>query len=1593
MPDKDSTTKFKVDISELKKEFREAQRQIQLVNSEFKAATAGMGKWSDSADGLGAKIKQLNGVLEAEESKLNSLQSQYKMIAAAEGESSKGAQELMIKINNQKAAVEKVRSSIGYYSDKLSDLKNESNQAETATDKLRNAINEQESELESLKSKYSNLVIEQGKSSKEAKDTAKEIQKLSSELQQNKTALNEAESAADKFDKSLDDMGDSADNAGDGFTVMKGAIANLVADGIQKLVGSLKDFALESDGAYKNFQAQTGASTEEMKKFRKEIDELYKNNYGESLQDIGDKMAYVKQVTGETDPSKIKELTENAIALEDTFGSDFNETLRGVQNLMNHFGISAEEAFDLFAKGSQEGLDYTDELGDNVAEYGGNFKQAGYSAEEYFQLLANGTKNGAYNLDKVNDSINEVKNRLGDGTIEKNIKTFSKGTQTAFKNWQSGKGTMKDVIDSIVKDINGCTDEQKALNMAATAFGTMGEDANLKVVKSLTSTGNAFKDVKGTMEDVKKVRYEDVKDQFSQLGRTVQMDLIAPLAQKALPTVKEFVTWCTTHLNSIIPIATTVGAVMATIFTVNKIATFISSLKTLTTTFGLVSTGATGAAGATSLLGAAMAALPYVAVAAGIAALVGAFAYYNQKQSEAIEKEYGLSKAQKQSIQNAKELKSAYDETNNARNQSMQSASSEYGYLSQLKSEYNGLIDSNGKVKKGYEDRANFILNQLAQSLGVEVSQIQKVINKNGELGKSIDTLIQKKKAEAILSANESAYTEAIQKRGQALTTYQSNLTTLDQAEQKYNQTKDKAKQIMEVYNATLKSNPEAAAAYYNANSKIIEANDKAKKSYEKAKKGVKDSEAAYVGYNSTIQNYEGLSSAIITGDSKKIASALTNMEHNFITAETGTKSSLQKQVKNMESNYSSLKKAIDNNTPGVTQKMVNQAKSMVNKSKKELDKFKSKASSSGKSGGKAYAEGVGSQANNAKKNGNKLGKSSDSGAKDGGKGLKKTGAKGGEDYASGVGSKASEAESKGKTIGKKAKEGAGSVDATSSGKNFSQGYIDGMGSLGSSIWTAAKNLAKKALDGLKKGQKEGSPSKLTRQSGVFFGEGYNNGINEMLKTVTKSATNMGVKAYKSLREAQQEGSPSKLTYKSGVNFSKGYINGIASQEKNIQKAVSKVVTGAVQKAMDLKGFDFSSSTSKASSAFSEALSSKITYTTNKMSYQNEQQIKKFDSTISTYQSKLDKVRKKYDKTKNKATKKSLKKQIDSYKKVISEQTKFKTAYENASSQMLSEFNTAMSNYQTQAQSLIDSTINGIATNYQAKYDDLISKQDTLISKLKSAGDLFEVSGAGIMTVNDIKQQTQDIKDYAAKLEKIKSKVSADLFDQIASYDMDQGGAFMDRLLALSDADLKAYSNAYDEKMKTSESLAKNIYKSDFDKVAKGYSDAVEKAFKNLPTKLEKLGNQAMKGFVNGLTTNTNFMSKSVKTLVKGMVNQFKKELKIHSPSKVMAVIGDYTGQGFGEGLLDSVKQVQKNAKEFIASVTTPLDNVQTSIGDMRKNVRENTPTGTTQQNQTIVNNYNLVQNNTSPKSLSALDTYRARRQQVSMVKAMTQPV
>ena len=58
----------------------------------------------------------------------------------------------------------------------------------------------------------------------------------------------------------------------------------------------------------------------------------------------------------------------------------------------------------------------------------------------------------------------------------------------------------------------------------------------------------------------------------------------------------------------------------------------------------------------------------------------------------------------------------------------------------------------------------------------------------------------------------------------------------------------------------------------------------------ERLNKVLADNESAYVKCATTIQNYEGITGAIVSGDAEQIDKALAMATNSFQTAETGTK-------------------------------------------------------------------------------------------------------------------------------------------------------------------------------------------------------------------------------------------------------------------------------------------------------------------------------------------------------------------------------------------------------------------------------------------------------------------------------------------------------------------------------------------------------------------------------------------------------------------------------------------------------------------------------------------------------------------------------
>lgn len=631
----ETTMRYNADISGLKKGLADANRQIRLANAQFSAASSAMDNWSSSADGLTAKISQLEAVQDAENKKLQLLQQQYDLTAAAMGENSTEAQELLIQINRQQTNINRVNSELNNYRSQLDQVANTTDDAGDAAennvsayDRLSNTITDQEAELKRLQDEYKNYVVEGNGASEEARRLAGEISDLSGDLDANRTALNNADSAADNLAGSMDDAGGSTETLSDGFTVLKGAIADLVADGIKWCIDSLKDLMTASDEAFNTFQTKTGTSTEAMAEFEDQISELYKNNYGESLNDVADAMAEVAQTSKETDPSKIQELTKNAIILRDTFGFEINETMRAANMLMDQFGMTGDEAFNLIAQGAQNGLNKNGDLLDSINEYSVHYKQLGFTGEEFFNSLENGAAAGTFSVDKLGDAMKEFGIRAKD-TATSTDEAYAMLNMDADEmrarfaaGGESAQQAMGDVLTTLFSMDDAVTQNQAGVNL----FGTMWEDLGIDGVKALTDIIGSADATKNTLEDIDAIKYNDLGNAFEEIKRIISVDLLQPIVDELEPSIKSFVEWLKGDAipwiiengDKIIAVITGIGTAFLAFKAVTIIQSVISAFSLLIGVIKSVGIAQTA-------LNVIMAMNPVGLIVAAIAGLVAAF--------------------------------------------------------------------------------------------------------------------------------------------------------------------------------------------------------------------------------------------------------------------------------------------------------------------------------------------------------------------------------------------------------------------------------------------------------------------------------------------------------------------------------------------------------------------------------------------------------------------------------------------------------------------------------------------------------------------------------------------------------------------------------------------------------------------------------------------------------------------------------------------------------------------------------------------------------------------------------------------------------
>ena len=397
----------------------------------------------------------------------------------------------------------------------------------------------------------------------------------------------EVAAQARDLEKRFNNVADVFTHAGEAFSAAGETLSKSVTAPLTAVGTAAVKFSSDSQDAFQQFAAATGTATEEMGKYKDMINNVYKDNFGESINDVAEAMATVNQNMSYLDDSALQRCTEYAYTLSDTFGYDVAESTRAADTLIKNYGVSAREAFNLITQGAQSGMDYSGEMIDSINEYSVQFKKLGLDAEDMFSIFANGAQNGAFNLDKVGDAVKEFSIRAIDGsdTTKQGFEALGMDAAKMAERFGAGGDSAKEAFNEVIKGLAEMDDPVAQSAAGVNLFGTMWEDLGPQVITSMSTASDAIDKNRESVEKLVNVKYDTLTGALGGLWRTIQVDVLQPIGNQLIPYVTKgisFIQKFTDKWNKLEP---------ATQKTIVKFGMVAAAAGPLLMGFGKVSSG------------------------------------------------------------------------------------------------------------------------------------------------------------------------------------------------------------------------------------------------------------------------------------------------------------------------------------------------------------------------------------------------------------------------------------------------------------------------------------------------------------------------------------------------------------------------------------------------------------------------------------------------------------------------------------------------------------------------------------------------------------------------------------------------------------------------------------------------------------------------------------------------------------------------------------------------------------------------------------------------------------------------------------------
>lgn len=233
-------------------------------------------------------------------------------------------------------------------------------------------------------------------------------------------------------------------------------------------------------------------------------------DYNKGLVEASRLTKYFTGLTGDA----MRSVRDNVQSVSDTFGKDFNETLKTANAMSKNLGVSVNEATDIIAKGLAAGGMNSEQYLSNLQRFAPTFQKMGMTAEQAAVAMSQIDKAGV-NSQRALMAMSRASLQLrtmSDGTA-KSLNAIGIDAQQMSQDVQSGARSVQDAMAEVARKLQETgSNSKEAAAVMKELFGARGESAiGDGFLTFLAESNKGMEELLGKQDSLQRLKLKEVE--------------------------------------------------------------------------------------------------------------------------------------------------------------------------------------------------------------------------------------------------------------------------------------------------------------------------------------------------------------------------------------------------------------------------------------------------------------------------------------------------------------------------------------------------------------------------------------------------------------------------------------------------------------------------------------------------------------------------------------------------------------------------------------------------------------------------------------------------------------------------------------------------------------------------------------------------------------------------------------------------------------------------------------------------------------------------------------------------------------------------